>query len=79
MKGVISEVKTKHYREYQPLEEGLTKVKEVVQELRTKIVDLEARVTLATPPEELAAREEEIKEVVASLEAYEAECMEKYT
>ena len=38
----------------QPLEAGLIKVKEVVQELRIKITDLEARVEPTTPLEELA-------------------------
>jgi len=52
----------------------LKKVKEVVQELRTEIVDLEAREALATPPKEFPAREEAMKRVVASLEAYEVEC-----
>ena len=40
----MSTVIKEHYREDQPLEERLNKVKEMVQELRTKIVDLEARV-----------------------------------
>jgi len=79
VKEVMAEVTEEEYRADQPFEEGLTKVKELVQELRTKILDLESRVAPATPPEEIAAREEEMKRVIASVEAYEAECMERYT
>lgn len=41
-------------------------------------MDLEARVTPATPLEEMYAREEATRNVITSLEAYEAKCLEKY-
>ena len=50
-----------------------------MQELRTKITDLEARVIPTTPLEELARREEEMKEGVRILTIYELECQEMYT
>lgn len=40
---VMAEVTKKNYDVDLPVEEGLTKVKKIVQELRTEIVDLEAR------------------------------------
>jgi len=45
-------------------------VKELVQELRTKIIDLRARVVPTTPPKELARREEGLKKVVNSIMNY---------
>lgn len=50
----------------------MTKVKEVVQELHTKITDLEARVVITTPLEELAIREEALKEATRNVTTYEA-------
>lgn len=72
---VIEEEYTVHH----PIEDGLTKVKEVVQELRTKITDLEARGVPTTPPEDFSRREEALKEVVNNITAYEAECQDLYT
>jgi len=57
VKEVITAVIEDMYTEDQPIVVGLTKVNEVVQELCVKITDLEARVVLTTPPEELARRE----------------------
>jgi len=52
------EVIEQAYQVDQPVEEGLTKVKAIVQELCMKISDLEVRVTPSPPPEEMEAREE---------------------
>lgn len=76
---VISEITEQAYEAGLPVEEGLTKVKAIVQELCTKIVDLETRAIPSTPPEELEVREEFTKDVIASLEDAKALCMEKYT
>lgn len=62
-----------------PFEDGMTKVKEVVQELCTKIIDLEAIVVPTSPPKELARREEALKEVVHNVTTYEEKCQEMYT
>lgn len=76
--AVKAEVTEQEYRVDQPIEEGLTKVKAIMQELCMKIVDLEARVTPSTPLEEMAMREEVTKDAITSLEAYEAQCLEQY-
>ena len=57
-----------------PIEEGLTKVKDVVQELCTRIIELEMR---AVPPKEIAAGKEVTDHAIAGLEAAEALCQEK--
>lgn len=75
---VMSAVIEEEYRAYHPFEEGLMKVKAGVQELQTKIVDLEARFTPATPPEEMVAREEVTRDAITTLEDHEAECLEQY-
>lgn len=83
LKTTVQEVTTavieEEYIADKPIEDGLTKVKEVVQNLRVNITDLEAKVVPTTPPEELSQREEELKKVVNNLIAYEAECLESYT
>lgn len=43
---VMVEVTEQEYREDEPVEEGLRKVKAILQELRMKILDLEVRLTL---------------------------------
>ena len=72
-------VTEEEYPADQRLEVGLNKVKEVVQELCTNIIDLEARVVPTTPPEELAKRKEVLKETVRNLTIYEIECQQMYT
>jgi len=67
---VVTEVE---FEEEQPLEIGLSKVKEVVQELHCKITDLEARVVPTTPPEELECRETKMKAIVSHLIDFERE------
>lgn len=56
------------------MEVGLHQVKEFVQELREKITDLEARVVLTTPPEEMEHKEDDLKFAVTHLAALEEEC-----
>ena len=73
----MEEVIEKSYEADLPVEEGLTKFKAIVQVLRMKIVDLEARAIPSTPPEEVATREEVKKDAIASLEASEALCMQQ--
>ena len=72
---VVTEVK---FEEDQPLEVGLPKVKEVLQERRGKIIDLEARVVPTPPPEELERREAEMKETMSHLTDFERECQQLY-
>lgn len=73
------DVTEEEFSEDHPIKEGLKKLKEVMQELRTKIVDLEARVVPTTPPKELARREEEVTQAISNLIAYEVEYLETYT
>lgn len=63
----------------QPLEEGLEKIQDMVQEPCTKISNLKSQVAPATPLKEIAAHEEVMKNVVDIIEDYEADCREKYT
>lgn len=67
------------YQADQSVEEGLTNVNSIMQELRMTIVDLEKRATPSTSPEEVASREELTKYAITNLEAYEAQCLENYS
>ena len=64
------------YEEDLQFEEGLPKIKEVVQELCMKIKELQVRVV---PPEEIDAIKEARENVIASLMVAEAICQEQYT
>jgi len=66
------------FEEDQPLEVGISKVKEVVWELRGKIIDLEAIIVPITPPEELERRETKMKAAVSRIIDFEKEFQQLY-
>jgi hypothetical protein len=61
-----------------PVEEQVTKIREVIQGFHTCIVDLEVCMTLSTPPKEREKREQTVTTIVESIKNLEVECAHLY-